>query len=113
MNKLIETMPKDVIDYIENRIHFHEETSLKYVNTFATQLQALTDIIHSHDKVLTSENMNIILEIIEEAKRLKTIHESDVERARNIAKTGGFILGLAGVISSLVYIYHWGLSHIR
>jgi hypothetical protein len=113
MNKLIETMPKDVIDYIENRIHAHEETSLKYVNTFSTQLQALTDIIHSHDEILSSDNVKIILELIEESKRLKTIHESDVRRAQDIAKTGGFILGLAGVISSLVYIYQWGSSHIK
>ena len=89
-----------------------EETNQE-LESFSKQLQALTDVIHSHDRILTSDNMVILLEMIEEAKRLKTIHANDIERAEKIAKTSGFILGLAGTISAFIYIYHWFISHIK
>lgn len=112
-NRLLETVDQDTQDLIEWRLHSHTESSMRIIAGFEKQLKELTDIIKSHDRVLSSPNVDTLLKMIEEYQRLSTIHTSDMERANKVIYYGKIVTGVAAVIAALAYIGNYVSSHIK
>ena len=90
-----------------------EQKQAPNFESISKELKALADIIHSHDKLLSSDNMKALTEMIEEYKKINIVHKSDKERAEKIVYYGKIVVFLASFLTASGYIYREIINHIK
>lgn len=110
---LIEMIDPKIQDYVEYRLQSHTESSMAIVAGFSKQLKELTDIIQTHDRVLSGENIETLLEIIKTSREDKIFKAKSTKLAGKIAATGGWVVGIATFIGACTLIWNSLSAHIK